>query len=46
MNLKQRFDKLSKLQKVLICLIIIVILGSFIFSMGNEIGEAFYKALQ
>jgi hypothetical protein len=45
MNLENKFNQLSKAKKMLVCFISIVILGSFLFFMGNEIGIVIFKAL-
>lgn len=45
MKIKRRFDALNKPTKILICFVIIIILASLLFSMGNGIGETLYKAL-
>jgi len=44
-NIKEKYNSLDKPLKIIIGFVVIVILGSLLFSMGYVIGEAIYKAL-
>ncbi len=44
LHIRRKFNALDKPVKILICFVIIIILGSFLFSMGKHIGEVIYKA--
>jgi len=44
LRIRQKFNALDKSVKVLICIVFIIILGSLLFGMGKQIGEANYKA--
>lgn len=45
MNVKQKFKQLSKAEKILVCIVFILIIGSLLFTMGKEIGTVIYKAI-
>lgn len=44
LRIRRKFNALDKPVKVLICIVIIIILGSLIFGMGKQIGDAVYNA--
>jgi cell division protein FtsL len=46
MNLKQKFNQLSKAEKILAYFVFVVTIGGLLFFMGYEVGVAIYKALQ
>lgn len=43
---KEQFKALPKGAQVLICIVAILILGSFLFAMGANIGNAIYNAIR
>ncbi|MGJ3235821.1 hypothetical protein [Marivirga sp.] len=43
--MRKKWNNLSKLEVVIFKILIVLVLGVFIFTMGVEAGDAVYKAL-
>lgn len=44
-KLKAKWDTMSKGGRVLVCFVLVVILGGFLFRWGYLIGQALYRAI-